>query len=418
MLIVRGRKELSGSVKISGSKNACLPIIAASLLIEWKIRLTNVPRIGDVFTFLEILEWIWVEYSFRWDVLEMNTTHLKEADFDLEKIKKIRVSILLLAPLLQRLGKVSIPTPGGCNLWARPIDSHLKWLEDIGYSVHRELDHISLEWTTQPGDTEINAWFGVTATENLIVANVMRAGKTTIYSAAIEPHVMNVIDFLRLAGANIHIRYDHTIIIEGVEELKTSVNCSVVSDYIQSGTYAIIAALASKQYLDIENACIQDLYMFLEKMKEAGVRIEDRWNDTLRVFRAENLQNISFQTNIFPGFPTDLQSPFAVLMSQAEGKNRIHEILFEGRLGWLIELEKMGCECDVINHHEAHIYGKANLKWAEVASWDLRAGAAMVIAWLIAEGETKITNVEYIHRGYDNLVENLQKLWADIEERK
>jgi UDP-N-acetylglucosamine 1-carboxyvinyltransferase len=417
MLEVTWWKKLEWKIKIGWSKNAALPIMAASLLIKWKVILKNVPKIQDVFTYLDILKGIWVEYNFENNILTLDSTNLKNADFDLEKIKKIRVSVLLLAPLLDRLWNVSIPTPGGCNLWARSIFSHLKWLENIWYNYEYKDDLVYLSWKSKSWSLVIDAWFGVTPTENLIVANVLRKGETMIRLSAIEPHVLNLIDFLRKAWAQIFIRYDHTITINGVSELKTDFEFDIVSDYIQSWTYIIIWALASKKYIDIENARINDLYLFLEKLKESGVKFEDLWNDTLRVYKSRNLKHVNIQTNIFPGFPTDLQPPFAVLQTQASWISKIHEILFEWRLNWLVELEIMGSNLSILNPHEAQIVWKTNFIWGKtVTSWDLRAWASMVIAGLITKWITKIEKVEYIHRWYEGIVENLTKLWADIKE--
>jgi len=417
MYKINWKKELSWTIKIWGSKNAVLPIIAASLLVKWKTILTNVPEIGDVFTFLDIIKEIWVKVNFQNHKLELDSSELKYTDFDLEKMKKIRVSILLIAPLLDRLGKISIPTPGGCTIWKRPIDDHIKGLENIWYKAKTNSKSIELEWKTKSWDLEISAGFWVTVTENLLVANVLRKGITTIKLAAIEPHVMNLVDFLRKVGADIAIRYDHTIIVKWVKELKPSVdNFPIVSDYIQSGSYMVIAALASKDYLTIENARIKDLFFFIEKMKEMWVKIEDLWNDIVKVYRSKNLKATKIQTNIFPGFPTDLQSPFALLMTQAEWVSKIHEVLFEWRLAWLVELEKMWLKMKILNPHEAEITWPANLKATTVTSWDLRAGCAVAIAGLIAEWETKVTNNVYIKRGYENFIENLKMLWADIKE--
>ena len=417
MLQITWWKKLEWKIKIGWSKNAVLPIMAAALLIKWKVTLNNVPEIQDVFTYLDILNGIWVESSFKNNVLTLDSTNLKQTDFDLEKIKKIRVSVLLLAPLLDRLWNVSIPTPGGCNLWARSIFSHLKWLENIWYTYEYRDDLVYLSGKSKTWDLVIDAWFWVTPTENLIVANILRKGKTTIRLSAIEPHVLNLIDFLREAGAEIFIRYDHTIIINGVSELKSDFNFDIVSDYIQAGTYVIIWALASKEYIDIENARINDLYSFLEKLRESWVKFEDLWNDTLRVYKSENLKPVNIQTNILPGFPTDLQSPFAVLQTQANWTSKIHEILFEWRLNWLVELEIMGSNISILNPHEAQITWKTNFIWGKtVTSWDLRAGASMIIAWLITKWITKIEKVEYIHRGYEDIVKNLTSLWADIKE--
>ncbi len=418
MLIIKGNNKLSGVVKVSGSKNAALPIIWASLLLAGKVKLNNVPKIGDVKTFLDILENIWVVYSWEENTLFLDATNLNNDNLNFEKIKKIRSSIFLLSPLLYFFKSINIPFPGGCKIWKRPIDAHLNWLKAIWYDYELDWDNIKLNWETQSGDKILNAWFWVSSTENLIVANVLRNGKTTIKNSAIEPHVMNLISFMREAWANIDIRYNHEIIITWVEKLASNLEFDIVSDYIEAWTYMVIAALVSEKYLDIKDARIEDLYTFIEKLKDAWVVVEDLWDDTLRVYRAENLKPVSFQTNIFPGFPTDLQSPFAILQSQAFWTSRIHEVLFEWRLNFLVELEKMTAKIAILNPHEAIIFWPNKLKWTTVTSWDLRAGMAMIIAGLIAEWETKVTNVEYIYRGYENFVEKLKNLWADIIEEE
>lgn len=419
MFKIRGWNPLSGTVRISGSKNAALPILWAALLVNGKITLHGMPKIGDVMTFLEIMKDVWVQYQFEGNTLHFDSSNLKKDNLDIEKLKKIRASIFLLAPLLHFFGNISMPMPGGCVIGKRPIDDHINGLTRIGYSAKHTDETIELDGNVEQGDRVLNAGFSVSGTENLLVANVLRKGKTTIELAAIEPHVMNLIDFLRAAGANIKMRYNHTIIVEGVESLTDNFEFDVVADYIQSGTYMVLAALASKDYLDIQNARIDDLFVFIEKLKEAGVKVEDLWNDTLRVYKAEKLKAVKIQTNIFPGFPTDIQAPFGVLMTQAEGTNKIHEVLFENRLNFLYELEKMWANVAILNPHEALVFGKKQLKWnVSLTSWDLRAGAAVVIAALIAQGETTVTNVEYIHRGYEDFVETLQRLWADIEEIK
>lgn len=417
MLLVRWKKELSWKVQISGSKNAALPMLWAALLLNWKVKLKTMPKIWDVQTFLDILEWIWVKYCWEWTTLFFDSSNINNDNLNFEKIKKIRSSIFLLSPLLHFFGKIKIPFPGWCSIGKRPIDAHLNWLEAIWYNYTFENDEIILDWVLKNGDKILNAWFWVSSTENLIVANVLRKGITTIKSAAIEPHVMNLIDFLRKAWADIKIRYNHEIIVNWVDKLLSDFEFEVVTDYIESWTYMIIWALASKEYLDIVDARIDDLYVFIEKLKEAWVRVEDLWNDTLRVFRAEKLKAIQVQTNLFPGFPTDLQSPFAILQSQAMWVSKIHEVLFEWRLNFLVELEKMRANVAVMNPHEALIFWPNRLKWdVTVTSWDLRAWAAMVIAWLIAEWETKITNVEYIYRWYEDFVNKLKAIWADLEE--
>lgn len=417
MLSINWWKRLSWKVKISWSKNAVLPIIWASLLIKWKVKLNNVPKIWDVLTFLDILEWLWVTYSWEGDSLIMDNSNLNNENFHFEKIKKIRSSIFLLSPILHFFGKIRIPFPWGCVIWRRPIDSHLEGLKSIWYDNVIDWEEIILNWKLESWDKVLNAWFWVSSTENLIVANVLRKWKTTIRLSAIEPHVMNLIDFLRVAWADIQIRYNHDIIVNWVNSLSNEIDFDIISDYIESGTYMIIAALCSEEYIDIENARIEDLYVFIEKMKQAGVKFEDIWWDNLRVYRSDNLKAINIQTNIFPWFPTDLQSPFAVLLSQANWISKIHEVLFENRLNVLIELEKMWADVAFMNPHEALIVWPNSFKPDRtVTSWDLRAWAAMVIAWLITKWETRVTNIDYIYRWYDKFLDKLKNLWADIKE--
>lgn len=226
---------------------------------------------------------------------------------------------------------------------------------------------------------------------------------------------MNMIDVLRDAGADIALRYDHTIIIKP-KELQKHLSGNVIGDYIVSGTLAVIAALTAKDFIDIHEARIEDLTAFLVTIEKMGVKFEKK-DTTLRVYRSKKLTATNIQTNIYPGFPTDLQSPTAILMSQAEGVSNIHEVLFEGRLNWLVELETMRGRTALMNPHEAMIFGKTPLQGAKVTSWDLRSGAAMLIAGMIAEGTTELDNVSHIERGYEHFVERLQDIGAKIEKK-
>lgn len=417
MLKIHGpQQELTGTVSTSGSKNASLPIIAASLLIP-HVTLHNVPRIGDIFSFLEIIGSLGVAHTFEGNTLTFDTTGLSTAGMRTDLVKKIRASILLLAPVLNRVGSITLPYPGGCNIGKRPIDEHIHGLEAIGYQTRSSEESIELHGTAKEGNVTVSAGFAVTATENIISANVLRKGTTTIELAAIEPHVMDLIAFLRSAGANIEVLHDHTILVHGVDALSERAEHSIIHDYIEAGTFVVLAALTAKDHIDIRNARIRDLRSFLGKCREVGVQYEDIGNDTLRVFRStENLKAIKrVQTNVFPGFPTDLQSIFAILLTQAEGISRIEEIMFEGRLNFLVEIEKMKGHPALLNPHEALIFGSTKLRGATVSSWDLRAGVAMIIAGLIAHGETSITNVEYIERGYEDIIGKLAGLGAKIE---
>ena len=409
-------QKTSGIGEISGSKNAALPLIACGLFFK-NFTLHNVPRIGDVLTFLEIIESLGVDVHFENNTLKMNTENMSLTNLNRPLIKKIRVGIFLFPALLKRFGELEIPYPGGCNIGKRPITEHLRAFEIFGYNGENSEENIRFSGKEGENDVILSAGFAVTATENAIMMAAFQPRKTTIHLAAIEPHVMNLIDVLKNIGVKIAVSYDHTIIIEGISEIPENTEATVISDYIESGTFVILGALSGNPSITVRNARIQDLTLFLEKCQEAWVKMDiDYEKDEIVVYNSlENLRNINIQTNIFPGFPTDLQSPFALLLTQAEGTSRIHEVLFEGRLNWLIEIEKMKGHIAILNPHEALIFGKTALRWSTVSSWDLRAGVTMILAGIIAQWTTKITNVEYIERGYEDIVGKIAKLGATIE---
>lgn len=400
---------------VSGSKNAALPLIASTLMFE-TAELTNVPDISDVHLLKDILESLGAVVTFEKNTFTIDNKNLSLTNLRHELFKKARATYYLIPPLLSRFGEVSLTYPGWCSIGKRPIDGIVKGLEKLGYASNQVDEMLSFRGQSHTDDTSVNAYFSVGSTIVLILAALGRTGITTIELAAYEPHVMNVIELLREAGAEISLRYDHTITIKPTT-LKKHLSGKVVSDYIVSGTLAIIGALTAEEYIDIHDARIGDLTAFLTSIEKMGVRFEKKGSDVLRVFRAWNLQAADIQTNIYPGFPTDLQSPTAILMSQADGVSRIHEILFEWRLNWLVELEKMRGHIALMNPHEAMIFGKTTLRATKVSSWDLRSGAAMLIAGMIASGTTELDNVSHIERGYENFVERLQGIGAKIERK-
>lgn len=418
MFIVQKSRELSGEITIGGSKNAALPLLAASLLVPWKVTLHNVPDILDIHDFLHFYESLWATTNFQDNTLHLDTSNISLEHVDTSKIARTRAGIYFIAGLLSRFQTANIPFPSGDKIWKRPIDEHINGYIWMGYDFIEENDTLCFSWNGSSKDVTVTAYFAVTATANLIMWAATREASTTIQLAAFEPHIFNLIDFLRNAGIEIDVKYDHTIVVHGTKKIKSTVEHAVISDYLQSGTFAIISALCAKDFIDIHNARIEDLWAFLYKLHEAGVKTENLWNDTLRVYRAENLQAVNIQTNIFPGFPTDLMPLFTVLMTQCEWTSRVHEILYEGRLNWLVEYERLGGNPRIINLHEAKITGPTNFIWATVNSWDLRSGAAMVIAWLVSQWETKVENIYWIQRGYDNFLGKLQSLWANIKEVK
>ena len=416
MLRLTWPQWLSWKVAISGSKNAALPLIAACLF-HTNSHLENVPRIGDIFTFVEIIQSLGWKVTFEGNTLDIDTTHFDKNKLNKTLVKKIRASILLFPALLARFGALEIPHPGWCVIWKRPVGDHVRGLEAIGYTYDGDDEEMRFSGSVKSWDVSFSAWFAVTATESLLIANAWREGTTTIHMAAIEPHVMNLIDFLRSAGAEISLDYSHTITIVGKKDIPSKVSGTVIHDYIESGTFIVLGALTAEPSVTIQNARIQDLGGFLEKCLEAWVRFDlKREKDEIIVYNSRtSLKAVTVQTNIFPGFPTDLQSPFALLLSQAEGISRIHEVMFEWRLNWLVEIEKMKGHIAILNPHEALIFGKTPLKGTMVSSWDLRAWVTMIIAGMIARGETQITNVEYIERGYEDIVAKITKLGWKVE---
>ncbi|MBX9808811.1 UDP-N-acetylglucosamine 1-carboxyvinyltransferase [Candidatus Gracilibacteria bacterium] len=415
MLSLHGPQDLSGTVEISGSKNAALPLIACGLFFQ-KFTLHNVPRIGDVVTFLSIIESLGVMVDFAGNTLIMDSTNMSMDNLNTELVKKIRVGIFLFPALLKRFRTLEIPFPGGCNIGKRPIDEHVRGFEAFGYKNEGSGDMLHFSGNYSTNNVRISAGFAVTATENILMIAAFRSGTTIIELAAIEPHVLNLIDFLRTVGVTIEISHDHTITVEGLKFAPEEAETTVIHDYIESGTFVILGALTATPTLEIKHARINDLRFFLAKCKEAGVRFSlNEEKDSITVYNSRSsLKAVNFQTNIYPGFPTDLQSPFSLLLTQAEGISRVHEVLFEGRLNWLVEIEKMKGHIAIMNPHEALIFGKTHLKGAMVSSWDLRAGVTMILAGMVARGETTITNVEYIERGYEDIIGKIKKLGGKI----
>lgn len=300
------------------------------------------PDIGDIRTLLAIIASLGVDVSFEKGIVRLDTSKMTMASLDYALIRKIRVGIMLIPALLARFSDVKMPYPGGCNIGKRGIEEHLQGFRSMGYQVDFDGENIHIFGQAKSGEIECVPYFSVTATENMIMANAWRNGSTTIRIAAIEPHVVNLIESLESMGAKIHLNYDHTITIEGQSlDTEQTFRANIIHDYIESGTFVVFGALASKDFIDIKNARIKDLSSFLEKCREVGVRFENLGGDTLRVYRSEDLKAVKFQTNVFPGFPTDLQSIFGVLLTQADGISRVQEIMFEGRLNFLVEIEKM-----------------------------------------------------------------------------
>ncbi|MCK9186300.1 UDP-N-acetylglucosamine 1-carboxyvinyltransferase [Candidatus Gracilibacteria bacterium] len=411
--VIKGGKKLQGEVLVSGSKNAALPIICASLLSKEKVILENVPDIEDVRSMIKIITALGAKTSFEKNVLEIDPSKVSDQEIPNEMVVKMRASILILGGLLPRTGKVKMRFPGGCVLGKRSVDAHTHAFKELGCEVIDDQQGLNIECKMLKGSKIILPELSVTATENAIMASVLAQGETEIRLAACEPHVQDLCEFLNKRGAKIKGIGTNVLKIKGVKKLK-KIKYKITGDYLEAGTLAIATAATGGSVL-IKGFNPNDLDSLWQKLGEVGVPLITG-KDSVRINPAEKLNSVkTLRTAVFPSFPTDLQAPFAVLLTQAHGVSKIFETLFEGRLNYIFELEKMGAKINLLNPHQALISGPTLLQGMQIASCDIRAGAAMVIAALVAKGETEISNINYIDRGYEKIEEKLQKLGAEIE---
>lgn len=410
--VVHGGKKLHGQVAIGGSKNAALPILAATLLTDQKCIIKNVPDIEDIHTMLTILKSLGSEFTFQNHTLEIQTRNIEQGKMPERLACKMRASILLLGSLVARTGRAQLPYPGGCVLGARPIDTHEDVLRQLGIKrIPSQENEVILEGKPQAGEVVLSE-FSVTGTENAILAAALTEGQTVIRLAAVEPHVQDLCKFLKALGVSVSGIGTHTIKIKKTKELHGA-TYSITPDYLEAGTFVLAAALTGGDVV-VKNVISHDLDALWNLLKEMGVNFEIK-GKKVHVMPTEKIKACKrLQTNVFPGFPTDLQPPFVVLMTQAEGESFVHETLFEGRFAYFPDLINMGAKIKTLDPHEAIISGPAKLAGGKVKSWDIRAGAAMILAALAAEGETEVCDIHYIDRGYERFDEKLRKLGADI----
>lgn len=413
--IIQGGVPLKGTVKIQGSKNASLPILAATLLTDEPCTLHNVPDISDVHAFLELLRGFGAIATFKENTVHIQTRTLQSGAMAGELVKRMRASILLLGPILARYGKISMVFPGGCVLGKRSIQAHTHALEALGATLEETADNLMAKTKKLVGTKIIMTEASVTGTENAIMTAVTAHGTTEIHWAAMEPHVQGLCHFLNAMGAKIEGIGTATLKIKGVKALK-GIEYTVTSDYLATGTLAL-AAILTHGTVTLENIVPAHLNSFWEKLEQVGACFELKEDSvTIKPLPKGHILHAidQLKTAVHPGFATDLQAPFAVLLTQADGSSRIFETLFEGRLNTLTELEKMGAKVEIHNPQQATIHGPARLKGTTITSCDIRAGAAMVLAALTAEGTTEINDIKYIDRGYEHLDEVLRKLGAKV----
>jgi UDP-N-acetylglucosamine 1-carboxyvinyltransferase len=411
--LVKGNAKLSGTVKVGGSKNAALPIIAATLLTSEKTILSNVPDIEDVHQMIAILKHLNVQTNFENNVLTIDASQLENKFIPNELVCKMRSSLLLAGPLLARFKEVDMGYPGGCVLGKRSVDTHIFAFNKLGAKLVENETKIHLKAEKIVSTEIVLSEFSVTGTENIIMTSVLAEGTTVIKTAAAEPHVQDLCNFLNAMGAKISGVGTHTLTIQGVPKL-TGVEYKVRPDYLEAGTFILAGAITNSP-IEVTDFITEDLDLFFEKLEEVGVVFE-KTKTSAKIISAENLTALSnLKTGVHPGFPTDLFAPFSVLLTQADGVSKIFETLFDGRFNYIFELEKMNGKVEFLNPHQALIIGPRKLKGIPVASFDIRAGAGIVLAALVADGETLITNINYIDRGYQKLDEKLNALGANIQ---
>lgn len=413
-LIINGGRPLRGRVKISGAKNAVLPIIAATLLgQETPSRLEEVPALDDVHTITEVLVQLGVKAEFNVDknTLQVDSSNIASCEAPYDLVRKMRASFLIIGPLLARYGKAKISLPGGCAIGTRPIDLHLKGFEALGAEIN--IGHGFIEAQAPNGLKGARIYLdfpSVGATENIIMAASMAEGQTIVENPAQEPEIIDLANYLNVMGAKIRGAGTNVIKIDGVKKL-TGKNYTIIPDRIEAGTYMVAAAM-TKGDVYIENAISEHLKPVIAKLKEAGVTIEENI-DGIRVTCDKATKAVDIKTMPYPGFPTDMQAQFMAMLTVSEGSGMVTETVFENRFMHVDELKRMGANIKV-DGRTSVVEGVPSLVGCQVKATDLRAGAAMVLAGLVAEGETSIGYIHHIDRGYDNLVAKLIGLGADI----
>ncbi len=419
-LLIRGGRPLRGQVSISGSKNAALPELCAALLTAEPVSLRNVPQLKDVQTMLKLLGNMGVKVQVEKEVEDRLTLsaadiHSPEAPYEL--VKTMRASILVLGPLLARFGKARVSLPGGCAIGSRPVDQHIKGLQAMGAEISVEHGYILARASRLHGARITTDMVTVTGTENLMMAATLAQGETVLENAAREPEVVDLAQMLIRMGALIEGHGTSQIRIQGVERLHglAGLGHQIVPDRVEAGTFlcAVAAAGGDVRLLNTQPAHLDAV---IEKLREAGVSI-DAYADTMRVRREGQLQAVSFRTGVYPAFPTDMQAQFMAVNCVAQGAAKVTETIFENRFMHVNELVRLGAKIEV-DGHTAVMHGGAPLSGATVMATDLRASASLVIAGLVAEGETLVDRIYHLDRGYEQMEVKLRALGADIKRVK
>lgn len=412
-LVITGQTPLKGEVTISGAKNAAVAILPATLLIDGICTIENLPNISDVKMSCRILEGLGAKITWNTpNEITIDTRNIDQTVASEELTRKFRASYYIIGSMLGRKGKITVGMPGGCKLGARPIDQHIKGFEALGAKVDVGQGKITATRDKLVGTSIYMDVVSVGATINVMLASVLAEGTTIIDNAAKEPHIVDVANFLNTMGADIRGAGTDVIKINGVEKLKGNATYSVVPDQIEAGTF-MLAAVATKGDLLIKNCITKHLESITAKIVEIGGNVEDN-GDNIRVWCNKRPNRATIKTLPYPGFPTDLQPQMGVVLSLANGTSTINESIWDSRFQYTEELNKMGANITA-QGKSAFFEGVEKLYGSPVYSSDLRAGAALIIAGIIAEGQTEIYNLEHIDRGYENIEEKFRKLGAKIE---
>ncbi|WP_129596326.1 UDP-N-acetylglucosamine 1-carboxyvinyltransferase [Anaerophilus nitritogenes] len=412
-LLIQGGYPLKGKVNISGFKNAAVAIIPAAILAGDVCNIENLPNIEDVHVLKKILIQLGAEVSFDEEkkVMRVNSNSIGECVASYEMAKELRASYYFLGASLGRFKKANVSFPGGCNIGSRPIDQHIKGFEALGAKVRIEHGMIHVEAEELKGAEIYLDVVSVGATINIMMAACMAKGKTVIENAAKEPHIVDVANFLNAMGADIRGAGTDVIKIHGVNQLK-GCTYSVIPDQIEAGTFMIMAAATGGDVI-IDNIIPKHLDPITAKLREMGIKIEE-YGESIRVIGKDKPKSVNIKTLVYPGFPTDLQQPMSAFLTQAKGTSIVTETIYEGRFKHVDELKRMGADIKV-EGNVAVIQGVKRLSGAKVAATDLRAGAALVVAGLIAEGTTEVERIHYIDRGYEFIENKLVHLGARIK---
>jgi UDP-N-acetylglucosamine 1-carboxyvinyltransferase len=415
--IITGQAELKGEIEVKGAKNAALKIIPAAILSTENITITNLPQIEDVKQSLALLEDLGAKIERpQPDMVIIDPSGINKTELNPAFANKFRASVMFVAPLLARFGEVKFPHPGGCVIGAgeRPIDVFLDGFAALGAQIDIKEDyyHLKAKKGLKGGEFFFSKLIAVTATEAMIMAAVLAKGKTTLKNCAMEPEIAALVDYLNKQGAKIAGAGTPTIIIEGVEKISAG-NFAVMPDRIETGSFAILAAATRSEIL-IKKCVPEHIRVLLEIFRHRlGIKFEEG-EDWLKIKPTRKIKACGIKTHEYPGFPTDLQSPYTVLMTQAEGPSLIHETIYDRRLLYADLLSQMGADITLCDPHRILVNGPTKLHCRKLASPDLRAGIALIIAALVAEGRTEIDNIYQIERGYENIAERLNALGAKI----